>query len=210
MDKPAIHRILDLMVGILFFILGTCAIGKDMWTWIGAARNQDPNLRIITTFPMGTAIGVPFFWFGCHLVFRTSGLLLAHRQIARCRASRKTAKTPGKLRLIKTDPPPTRRYMSSILIVDDEPAICWAFSEALSDDGHSVRVVPSAEEALQLTDGGWQSDVVVMDVRLPGIDGLSAMRELRERIGTTPVVVITAFGSPAAVRASSKRVLSTT
>src|SRR5579872_6805473 len=92
--------------------------------------------------------------------------------------------------------------MSSVLIVDDEPAICWAFREALSDDGHSVRVVPSGEEALRVTASGWRPDVVVMDVRLPGIDGLTAMRELRERIGATPVVVITAFGSlDTAVRA---------
>jgi two-component system nitrogen regulation response regulator GlnG len=92
--------------------------------------------------------------------------------------------------------------MSSVLIVDDEPAICWAFREALTEDGHSVRVVPSGEEALRLTDRGWRPDVVVMDVRLPGIDGLAAMRRLRERIGTTPVVVITAFGSlETAVRA---------
>src|SRR5260370_19480570 len=92
--------------------------------------------------------------------------------------------------------------MSSVLIVDDEPAICWAFREALTDDGHSVRVVPSGEEALKLADRGWRPDVVVMDVRLPGIDGLTAMRMLRERIGTTPVVVITAFGSlETAVRA---------
>jgi two-component system nitrogen regulation response regulator GlnG len=92
--------------------------------------------------------------------------------------------------------------MSSILIVDDEPAICWAFREALADDGHSVRVVPSGEEALRLTEGGWRPDAVVMDVRLPGIDGLSAMRELRGRLGATPVVVITAFGSlDTAVRA---------
>ena len=92
--------------------------------------------------------------------------------------------------------------MSSVLIVDDEPAICWAFREALTEDGHSVRVVPSGEEALRLADRGWRPDVVVMDVRLPGIDGLSAMRALRERIGTTPVVVITAFGSlETAVRA---------
>lgn len=92
--------------------------------------------------------------------------------------------------------------MSDVLIVDDEPAICWAFREALSDDGHAVRVVPSAEEALRLTGEGWRPDVVVMDVRLPGMDGLSAIRELREQIGATPVVVITAFGSlDTAVRA---------
>jgi two-component system nitrogen regulation response regulator GlnG len=92
--------------------------------------------------------------------------------------------------------------MSDVLIVDDEPAICWAFREALSDDGHSVRIVPSAEDALRLTGAGWRPDVVVMDVRLPGIDGLTAIRELREQIGDTPVVVITAFGSlDSAVRA---------
>ena len=92
--------------------------------------------------------------------------------------------------------------MSAVLIVDDEPAICWAFREALSDDGHAVRVVPSAEEALRVTSDGWRPDVVVMDVRLPGIDGLSAIRELREQIGDAPVVVITAFGSlDTAVRA---------
>ncbi|HEY3966861.1 MAG TPA: sigma-54 dependent transcriptional regulator [Planctomycetaceae bacterium] len=92
--------------------------------------------------------------------------------------------------------------MSAVLIVDDEPAICWAFREALSDDGHAVRVVPSAEEALRVTGDGWRPDVVVMDVRLPGMDGLSAIRELREKIGDAPVVVITAFGSlDTAVRA---------
>ncbi|MBI3861258.1 MAG: sigma-54-dependent Fis family transcriptional regulator [Planctomycetia bacterium] len=92
--------------------------------------------------------------------------------------------------------------MSAILIVDDEPAICWAFREALSDDGHAVRVVPSAEEALRLAGQGWRPDVVVMDVRLPGIDGISAMRELRGKIGAAPVVVMTAFGSlDTAVRA---------
>ena len=92
--------------------------------------------------------------------------------------------------------------MSDVLIVDDEPAICWAFREALSDDGHAVRVCPSAEDALRLTQKGWRPDVVVMDVRLPGIDGLTAIRQLREQIGDAPVVVITAFGSlDTAVRA---------
>lgn len=92
--------------------------------------------------------------------------------------------------------------MSTVLIVDDEPAICWAFREALTDEGHSVHVAASAEEALRLTDNGCRPDAVVMDVRLPGMDGLSAMSQLRERLGETPVVVITAFGNlDTAVRA---------
>ena len=91
--------------------------------------------------------------------------------------------------------------MSHILVVDDEPAICWGLREFLTDDGHEVSVAASAEEALRMTDT-IRPDVVVMDVRLPGMDGLSAMQHLRPRIGTAPIVVITAFGTlDTAVRA---------
>lgn len=91
--------------------------------------------------------------------------------------------------------------MSHILVVDDEPAICWGLREFLTDDGHDVSVAASAEEALRMTDT-IRPDVVVMDVRLPGMDGLSAIQHLRPRIGDVPIVVITAFGTlDTAVRA---------
>lgn len=91
--------------------------------------------------------------------------------------------------------------MSHILVVDDEPAICWGLREFLTDDGHDVTVAASAEEAIRITDS-IHPDVVVMDVRLPGMDGLTAIQHLRPRIGTAPIVVITAFGTlDTAVRA---------
>ncbi len=40
--------------------------------------------------------------------------------------------------------------MSHILVVDDEPAICWGLKEILSDEGHDVAVANSGEEALKL------------------------------------------------------------
>ncbi len=91
--------------------------------------------------------------------------------------------------------------MSRILIVDDEASICWAFRESLVDEGHLVDVAPSAEEGLQIAAGA-RPDAVVLDVRLPGMDGLTAMKAFRERIGPAPIIIITAFGDlETAVRA---------
>src|ERR1700678_3484402 len=91
--------------------------------------------------------------------------------------------------------------MGRILIVDDEASICWAFRESLGDLGHDVEVAASAEEGLQIASAN-NLDVVVLDVRLPGMDGLTAMRSFRERLGQVPIVVITAFGNlETAVRA---------
>src|SRR5262245_3646875 len=84
--------------------------------------------------------------------------------------------------------------MSSILIVDDEESICWGLSRLLTGEGHKVRVASSAEDALEAVPAN-RPDLVVLDVRLPGMDGLTAMSRFRELIGPVPIVVITAFGT---------------
>jgi two-component system nitrogen regulation response regulator GlnG len=91
--------------------------------------------------------------------------------------------------------------MSRVLIVDDEASICWAFGEYLGDLGHEVAVASSAEEGLDAARSG-PFDAVVLDVRLPGMDGLTAMGAFRERLGAAPIIIVTAFGSlDTAVRA---------
>src|SRR5215470_2210083 len=84
--------------------------------------------------------------------------------------------------------------MSNILIVDDEESICWGLSRLLTGEGHNVRVASSAEEALEKVPQS-KPDLVVLDVRLPGMDGLSAMGRFRDLAGPVPIVVITAFGT---------------
>jgi len=84
--------------------------------------------------------------------------------------------------------------MSRILIVDDEASICWAFREVLSDEGHTVEIAASAEEGLEIAEAQ-PPDAVVLDVRLPGIDGLTALQPFRDRIGGAPIIVMTAFGN---------------
>ena len=91
--------------------------------------------------------------------------------------------------------------MNCILVVDDEESICWSFREFLGDEGHRVETSASAEDALRRV-AEIRPDAVVLDVRLPGIDGLTALPGLRMRSGGSPVVVMTAFGDlETAVRA---------
>ena len=82
--------------------------------------------------------------------------------------------------------------MSRILVVDDEPTIIWGFREFLTGEGHDVLTAGSAEEALQ-TVTETRPDAVVLDLRLPGMDGLTAMADLRKDLGEVPVIVMTAF-----------------
>ncbi len=84
--------------------------------------------------------------------------------------------------------------MSHVLIVDDEEAICWGLQRLLHDEGYTVTTAASAEQALSAINAA-RPDVVVLDVRLPGMDGLSAMQPLVAAIGSVPVIVITAFGN---------------
>lgn len=80
-----------------------------------------------------------------------------------------------------------------ILIVDDEGNIHYSFKKIFSPE-FSIISALSAEEGLEKM-ASVQPDVVVMDVRLPGIDGLSALKKLREVDARTPVIMMTAFGT---------------
>jgi two-component system nitrogen regulation response regulator GlnG len=91
--------------------------------------------------------------------------------------------------------------LKHVLIIDDEEAVCWALQRALARDGYSVDVAASAEQGFALADRR-RPDAVVLDVRLPGMDGLAALERFRGRFPDVPVLVVTAFGNlPTAVRA---------
>jgi len=80
-----------------------------------------------------------------------------------------------------------------LLVVDDEQSICWGLTRLGESMGHDVAAASSAEQALQVVED-FKPDVIVLDVRLPGMDGLTAIEHLRERVGHVPIIVITAYG----------------
>jgi DNA-binding NtrC family response regulator len=82
----------------------------------------------------------------------------------------------------------------NVLLVDDEPDIGLAASEALRDAGHRVTVSMSGAQALeQLTTQVF--DVMICDVRLPGMDGLTLFRRSRQESPDTAVILMTAFAA---------------
>jgi two-component system, NtrC family, nitrogen regulation response regulator GlnG len=83
--------------------------------------------------------------------------------------------------------------MPKILVVDDEPTICWGIEKLGRSLGHQVFMASSAEQGLRLA-AECQPELLILDVRLPGMDGLSAMSEFRRLLDVSPIVVITAFG----------------
>jgi two-component system, NtrC family, response regulator AtoC len=79
-----------------------------------------------------------------------------------------------------------------LLVVEDDPAVRRSLAETLEAEGVEVHLACTAEEALaRLAEVA--PEVVLTDVRMPGMDGLSLLRVLRERVPDVDVVVMTAF-----------------
>jgi two-component system nitrogen regulation response regulator NtrX len=91
--------------------------------------------------------------------------------------------------------------MPSILIVDDEPGVRSALAGVLRDEGYDVDAVDSGEACLERL-SRQAYDVVVLDIWLPGMDGLQTLARMRERQVDTQVVIISGHGNiESAVRA---------
>ena len=77
--------------------------------------------------------------------------------------------------------------MAGILIVDDEPTICWGLAELARQLGHSTQTASSAEQAFKIAKE-FAADVILLDVRLPGIDGLAAFAKARLNTSSSPSI----------------------
>lgn len=87
--------------------------------------------------------------------------------------------------------------MSSILIVEDESHLAEGLRFNLEAEGHSVQVLENGEDALKrLLKDRKSFDALVLDVMLPGKDGFSVARELREAQNYIPLLMLTARGRP--------------
>lgn len=84
----------------------------------------------------------------------------------------------------------------SVLIVDDEEDLTWSISRHLkkAEELLDVRCVSSAIDALQVLDRN-AMDLIISDIRMPGLNGLDLLRIVMEKWPETRVIIMTAFGS---------------
>ncbi|MDP9035044.1 MAG: response regulator [Myxococcota bacterium] len=93
-----------------------------------------------------------------------------------------------------------------VLIVDDFPDAVVLYRAILAEDGHCVRTATSGVEALRMVEER-EPELVLLDVSMPGLDGVEVLRRLRSRRGGGPAVVMltAARGEPYAIEAGLKQ-----
>lgn len=79
-----------------------------------------------------------------------------------------------------------------LLIVDDEPAIVKGLKFSLERDGYEIDAAYDGEEAIEMFDKN-QYDLIILDVMLPKMDGLTVLQRIREK-SSVPVIMLTAKG----------------
>jgi len=84
-----------------------------------------------------------------------------------------------------------------VLMIEDDTAVADMYRLRLEKDGYEVTTARTGEEGL-VHAAGDRPDLIYLDLRLPGIDGLEVLRRLRTMTATaqTPVIILTNFGRP--------------
>ncbi|HDQ15056.1 MAG TPA: sigma-54-dependent Fis family transcriptional regulator [Sediminispirochaeta sp.] len=95
--------------------------------------------------------------------------------------------------------------MKQILIVDDEKNMCEALKILLEGQNYSVATAENGQEAIERVKNGEFFDLIISDLKMPGLDGMGVLNYLRDNNYSVPLVFITAYGTiESAVEAMKK------
>ncbi|MBI4580295.1 MAG: response regulator [Planctomycetes bacterium] len=84
--------------------------------------------------------------------------------------------------------------MPHVLIIEDEPLLGRNIRSSLTQAGYLATAVTTGEEGIETAEAN-APDIVLLDLRLPGIDGMEVLRELRRRGSSASVIIMTAYGN---------------
>jgi len=83
----------------------------------------------------------------------------------------------------------------SVLLIDDEPSFVDILSKRLSKRGFCVFTSYSGQEALEQLGEGQSIDVAILDIKMPGMDGMAALSEIRKRFPGVRVIILTSLAT---------------
>jgi len=90
----------------------------------------------------------------------------------------------------------TQTRVARVLVVDDEALIRWSLGEQLAKAGYEVTEAADGAAALDVLRRHPPIDLVVLDLKLPDIDGLELLKRIREIAPDAPVIMMSAFATP--------------
>jgi CheY-like chemotaxis protein len=83
--------------------------------------------------------------------------------------------------------------MKKILVVDDEESIRFLYKEELEEEGYIVECAKDGEEALKKLPI-FRPDLISLDIKMPVMDGIEALKRIRERERRLPIILCSAYG----------------
>ena len=83
--------------------------------------------------------------------------------------------------------------MKKIMVVEDEKTIRLLYKEELEDDGFVVELAKNGEEALEKLPL-FNPDLITLDITMPGMGGIEALKRIREKERQLPVIICSAYG----------------
>ena len=82
--------------------------------------------------------------------------------------------------------------MKKILLVDDEPSIQIVYREEFEDEGYEVLSALNGEEGLEIFQAE-KPDIVILDIHMPGMNGIEVLRQMKQQRSDIPVILSSAF-----------------
>lgn len=92
-----------------------------------------------------------------------------------------------------------------LLLVDDEREFVETLAERLRLRAFDVSVISTADEALVSLDEGLKPDLILLDIKMPGINGLDALTEIRQKHPEIPAILLTGHGAASSSIEGMKR-----
>ena len=88
---------------------------------------------------------------------------------------------------------------TKILVIDDEKDLCFLFKKILTPEGYTVFTAGNGYDGIKINQKS-DPDIILLDLKMPGIDGIETLRRIRKKDSSVIVIIITGYGDAETIR----------